>query len=208
MITGPITLESLLDKPLPVCYPPKDPYKDSYEALYEKESDNEKQDVKVIDRNKSDGTELRFIWNRGKSNSNVTDTGKGKFGYSFYYARYVYYDKYIMEVPELATDKRNTAFLGRIFTNKRSLNDFEIPVMLVVQTKNSDDLFTRIVSSYFKDDDIFSRRYFNRALMLSNKNIHDSDFIETEDVDEKRLWDAWQEYKRRSLAWEEANKLS
>ncbi len=203
-----ITLESLITKP-ENCHPPKEKYKDSEEALYEKESGDENDDVEVTDRQLPGGELFTFVWNRGKSNSNITDTGKGKFGFSFYYARYAYRDPYLWEIPELASDKQNTAFLGRIIDTPKNDDDFGAPIMLVIQAKK-ESLVTntrkRIVSAYFKEDDIFTRKYYNRALHISNKSTNrKSVTFEGEDPDQ--LWKAWQWYKKRALAWEEAHKL-
>ena len=38
-----------------------------------------------------------FVWHREKSNRNITDTGDGK-GFSFYLARYVFEDPYVVEI--------------------------------------------------------------------------------------------------------------
>ncbi len=206
MITGPITLESLLDKPLPIYHYPKDEYKDSIEALYEKEEGDENQDVVVIDKSIATGKKLEFIWNRGKSNANITDTGEGKFGFSFYYARYAYRDKCMIEVPELATDKRNTAFIAQIIDDSNIYKRSSEPIMLIIQERKNEDGFKRIVSAYFKSPEDWVVKFINKIRQAHR--FSDGRSMEAyESTNPDLITWATEEYHKRSLAWEEANKL-
>jgi hypothetical protein len=43
----------------------------------------------------TDKGQVAFKWTRGKSNQNINDTGTGKQGFSFYFARYVFRDPFL-----------------------------------------------------------------------------------------------------------------
>ncbi len=205
-MTERITLESLITKP-ENCHSPKEVYKDSREALYEKELGNEDDDVEVTDRRIHDGKLFTFVWNRGKSNSNIDNTRDGKLGFSFYYARYVYRDEYLWEVPELTRDTRNTAFLGRIIEDPETNEEFDLPVMLVIQAKKESVISNkriRIVSAYFYYNELYTRRYFGRMILRMNKqnkqpnqNSNSFESAYPNQSHREQIYDVLQRYKNK-----------
>jgi uncharacterized DUF497 family protein len=194
-----ITLESLLHH---ATHGIGDVYKDSEAALYEKECESEENaDVEVLDRRRDTGKILHFIWDRKKSNDNVDDIRLGKRGFSFYYARYLYRDAYILECPELAKGLNNTAFIGMI-----EEEDDEEDVLLVIQAKHEEKNRIRIISSYYKEDYNLLKRYTKHIKRLNRSGTFHKNTIVYDDGDPDRLKKAWEGYHRRQVAFEEAQK--
>lgn len=77
-----------------------------------------------------------FVWHREKSNKNITNTGDGK-GFSFYLARYVFEDPYVVEI-ENETNPENDKTLGIVAENN---------VMVVINAKLEGDKI-RIISAW------------------------------------------------------------
>jgi len=155
-----------------------DKFKFSRKAFREKEFDKtigdlDKRNVEVIDRDKNTGKIFHFIWNIGKSNDNIDDTREGKGGFSFYLSRYVYYDIYKMEVPDLVEAQyrhERTAYVGQIFDPERPHARTKTPVAIVIQLKEEKRDRIRIISSYMKDlDHGITELYYDRALKMARK---------------------------------------
>jgi uncharacterized DUF497 family protein len=197
-----ISLESLLNrKRISITHGIGDTYKDSEEALYEKEG-NEDADVEVIDRRKDTGEIIHYIWDKRKSNANVTDTRFGKLGFSFYFARYVYRDPYKVECPEEATDPNNTAYVGIL--EERRENE---SVLVVIQTRLESAMHNhriRIISAYYKDNRFLYRRYINNLRSLLKRGVVPGYTVEWEDSPPDQLKRAWEGYHRRQVAFEDA----
>jgi hypothetical protein len=159
-----ITLESLL---YPTIHGIGDKFKNSRDAFFEKEEGDEDVDVEITDRVSGTTKILNFVWNRGKSNRNTIDTGDGKFGFSFYYARYAYADPYKLKCPDLASDKHNIAYLARI----RREDDEEYP-FLVVQAKPEPHTKgkLRIITAYYKQDAPSILRYLAHLETIMGKD--------------------------------------
>jgi hypothetical protein len=83
-------------------------YEDSDEAYFEKEPGDPNEYVIVND------DLFTFKWQRSKSNENINDTMTGRRCFSFYFARYVFFDPNFYVDEELATDERNTGIIGII----------------------------------------------------------------------------------------------
>jgi uncharacterized DUF497 family protein len=93
----------------------------------------------------------RFVWNRKKSNDNITDTDDGR-GFSFYYARYVFNDKYVYEAFN-ETNPENEKTVGIIPKGNEK-------VMVVINAAIEDSLI-RIISAWEVDDtSIWAKRYW------------------------------------------------
>ena len=139
-------------------------YKDSEAAFFEIEPGNPNEEVTVKDGN------LTFVWNRGKSNENITDTRSGKEGFSFYYARYAFKDKFKVFDSSLASDPKNEGILGTVPNGSR--------VMIVINVK-ADALekgVIRIVSAYFTSNPRLIDMYNHRkALKMRYKEYEEED---------------------------------
>jgi uncharacterized DUF497 family protein len=119
-------------------------YKDSDQACFEKELGNHKEDVTVID--KYNNKNFVFKWQRGKSNENIDDIGIGKRGFSFYLARYVFFDPYFLEDEALATDEKNTGIIGIIPGDKKEEK------IIVINAIEENSGAIRIISAYYADN--------------------------------------------------------
>ena len=106
--------------------------KDSEEAFYEIETGNPDEEISVKDG------KFSFVWHRKKSNSNVKEKG-----FSFYYARHAYKDKYKLIDPDFASDSKNTGILGMIPGNTNKM------ILIYAQTDYLERGITRIVSAYY-----------------------------------------------------------
>jgi hypothetical protein len=180
-------------------------YKNSPEAFYEIDEGAEDRDVEIVDRDTIDKTIFRFIWNRGKSNRNTVDTGDGKFGFSFYYARHAYGDPYKVECKELAKGAGNTAYLARI--RRLVSRRVENPI-LIVQAREDPEKRIRIISAYYRDDSFAWGTYYNHYEAVVGRN---RGFVKKNRVFEgappELLEARWEEYQRRQqIAFEKAQK--
>jgi uncharacterized DUF497 family protein len=143
------------------------PYKNSEEAWHEEEKANLKEDVVVID--KFDGNQVVFKWTREKSNANIKDTGTGKEGFLFYYARYVFTDPNLYKNDALAETERSTGVIGRV-------NLKDKPMLVINYTEESTNTI-RIISAYYADDPkytLFVNKYWervNRGIPNRQKNL-------------------------------------
>jgi hypothetical protein len=106
---------------------------DSYEAYYLEDPGDPNGLVVVKD------DVLTFTWYREKSNENLIDTRDNKKGFSFYFARGVYYDEYKIKDNDLASDKRNTGILGMV-------DELDKKVMIVINVKKT--LMSQIKYTY------------------------------------------------------------
>ena len=99
-----------------------------------------------------------FIWNRKKSNENITDTRQGK-GFSFYYARHAFDDEfstftYNEQNPE------NTKLLGIV--------DEKVMVVINYELENNN---YRIISAWETDNQNLIEIYLrNKNKILKRKN--------------------------------------
>jgi hypothetical protein len=131
-------------------------YKDSEQAYFGKESGDPNEIVKVIDED--NGKIFFYSWERGKSNKNIDDTSFRKKGFSFYLARYVFFDEYFYFDDELAENENYTGTIGVIFGDK---NQEEL---IIINTEDISGV-TVIISAYYADDpkyDIFVKKYWKR----------------------------------------------
>jgi len=153
-----------------------DKFKFSEDAFYNEEFDKirgdlDNRNVEVIDREKETGHIDHFIWNIGKSNENITDTSEEKDGFSFYMARFIHYDPYKMEVPELADQSKGedrTAFIGQIFDPLHPTLSKKDPVLAIIQLKKEYKGRIRIIFCYRKNLSKELRlAYFERATAMS-----------------------------------------
>ena len=131
----------------------------SQEAFFSKDvSGLENEDVIVGD----------FIWNRGKSNENIIDTGDGK-GFSFYYARHVFSDNDNIDVYN-EQNPDNFKTLGIIDKN----------VMVVINCETENERI-RIISAWEVDNNNpLAVRYFRKKNMKKDKKHFQ------ENIEEKR----------------------
>jgi uncharacterized DUF497 family protein len=123
-------------------------YEDSDKACFEKESGDPDEYVIVND------DLFTFKWRRGKSNENVNDTGTGKRGFSFYFARYVFYDKYSYDDETLATNNNYTGHFGIIPGDEKEEK------FIVINTIEEDSNIL-IISAYYADDPKY-QKYIER----------------------------------------------
>jgi uncharacterized DUF497 family protein len=138
-------------------------YKDTAQAWYQEEIGNPREDVIVVDN--FGGKELTFKWTRGKSNSNITDTGTGKEGFSFYFARYVFRDPCLYKNDALASNPDLTGVIGKVHKDDKE--------MLVVNAVEETTNIIRIVSAYYADDpkyQLFVERYRYKVVNTAKKN--------------------------------------
>jgi len=127
-------------------------YKNSEAAFFEIEPGNPNEDVVVKDGR------LTFVWNREKSNSNITDSRSGK-GFSFYFARHAFKDEFKLLYPGLASDPKNQGILGTVSGDRK--------VMIVINVK-TDDLrkgVVRIVSAYYTNNQKLINYYNDNKIM-------------------------------------------
>jgi uncharacterized DUF497 family protein len=126
------------------------------QAWYSTEEGNQKEDVTVVDiTNKG---QVTFKWTRGKSNQNINDTGTGKQGFSFYLARYVFRDTFLIEDDVLETSGDSTGVIGRAHKRDRK--------MIVINAVKEAENLIRIVSAYYADDpkyELFVNKYRERV---------------------------------------------
>jgi uncharacterized DUF497 family protein len=112
----------------------------SENAYYEKDvSGPENEDVHI-----NDG-KIHFVWNRGKSNENISNTGDGK-GFSFYLARHVYKDPNVLYIDcsEGNTDNEDrTRVVGIIPGDEKTMS--------VIDIVNEDNNSKRIISANYVD---------------------------------------------------------
>ena len=136
----------------------------SYDAFYEIDHGDPKGLVEVKDK------AINFTWYRSKSNENLTDTREGK-GFSFYLARFAYYDKYKIIDNDLAKDKNNTGILSMI--------EFDKKVMIVINVKLDENEKIHIVSAYYTSDPKLIKEYnVNKAIM---KRIEEAISLRTDE---------------------------
>jgi len=115
--------------------------KDSEGAYYEIDPGNQNDEVVV-----KDGKALS-TWLRQRSNENVIQ------GFSFYYARHVFKDKYFILDEDLAPDPDNTGILGVIPESKN------VMILAHVQTDYLDKGITKIVSAHYVTDQNLIEKY-------------------------------------------------
>jgi hypothetical protein len=137
----------------------------SYEAYYEIEEPNEHINVYA------DHLELKFIWDRVKSNENITD-----HGFSHYLTRYFYCDEYCLfngqkvgkDTVKIKTDKNNKGILCAYDT---STNDNDLPeqLVLIVQQEKLDNDRIRLISCYEIENDKYLYWYHKNQLNLLRK---------------------------------------
>jgi len=131
-------------------------YKDSDRAFFEKEPGDPEEIVKVIDEN--DGKISIYTWERRKSNKNIDDASIEKRGFSFYLARYVFFDKYFYFDDDLATNKDYTGIIGVIPGDKKQEE------LIVINIEDGQGVI-RIIAAYYADDlkyDKFVEKYWKR----------------------------------------------
>jgi uncharacterized DUF497 family protein len=134
----------------------KTDYKDTEQAWYDIEEGNQKDDVTVIDV--TDKGQVAFKWTREKSNQNITDIRTGKQGFSFYLARYVFRDTFLIEDDVLATKDDLTGVIGRAHKKDKE--------MIVINAVKEAENLIRIVSAYYADDpkyELFVNKYKERV---------------------------------------------
>ena len=88
-----------------------------------------------------------FVWNRGKSNENLTNMRQGK-GFSFYYARHAFEDEDCLHIFDIE-NLDNTKSLGIIFEK----------VVIVINCINENNKI-RIISAWEDNDTILSDIYW------------------------------------------------
>ncbi len=123
-----------------------EPYEDSYEAYYEKDKTGPENEDVICGK---------FVWNRKKSNENITDTSDGK-GFSFYLARHAFDDKFKVTIKD-KTNEKNKQTLGVVAGDEK--------LMVVVNVKTEGDKI-RIISAWKTED--FSR--YAKLYYDTNKN--------------------------------------
>jgi uncharacterized DUF497 family protein len=131
-------------------------YKNSEKAWSEEEEGNPNEDVVVVD--KFGNKQVAFKWTRKKSNENIKDTGTGKEGFSFYYARYVFTDPNLYKSDVLAEIEEATGVIGRTSIKDR-------PMLVVNSVEESTDTI-RIISAYYADApkyELFVNKYWERV---------------------------------------------
>jgi uncharacterized DUF497 family protein len=175
-------------------------YKDTKEAWYYTEEGNKKGDVTVIDT--TDKGQVIFKWAREKSNQNINDTGTGKEGFSFYLARYVFRDTFLIEDDVLATSDDLTGVIGRAHKKDREM----IVINAVKETENT----IRIVSAYYADDpkyELFVNKYkervkrgiINKPKKEGHKKVYSILAGSMPESLEKRIGDVLRERKKKSI---------
>jgi uncharacterized DUF497 family protein len=119
------------------------PFEDTKEAWFEKDiAGPENEDVHID----------RFVWNRKKSNDNITDTKDGN-GFSFYYARCVFNDKFLIEAFN-ENNPENEKSIGIVPEGNQK-------VMVVINTSEGEDGLIRIISAWEVDDtSIWAKKYW------------------------------------------------
>jgi hypothetical protein len=141
-------------------------YKDSEEARFNKEVGDTQEDVTIKDVF-TNGLKITFVWNRGKSNENVTDIGDGKKGFSFYQARYVYRDPYSQKNIAKVSNPGGLSVVGTVFEDDQE-------AMIVIQEKEEGkdeegNRKIRIFSATYAPD-ILQLKYFKRAFEMAKKS--------------------------------------
>jgi hypothetical protein len=148
-------------------------YKDSDSAFFNKEEGDPNEIITVVDSQKSK-TQI-FKWCRNKSNETVSNAGEGKTGFSFYYARYVFRDPYLLDDEKLAADRSYSGLIGVIPNGCEK--------MFVINAIEEDDCIF-IVSVCKAEDpkyEPFIKKYENRKkrLELYGKLSDSSDLATT-----------------------------
>ena len=140
----------------------------SYEAFYEIDPGDPKELVEVKDK------ALTFTWYRGKSNENLTVTREGKEGFSFYLARFAYYDRDKIIDNDLATDKNCTGIIGMV----EKTND---KLMIVINVKQDDDDMYKIhiVSAYYTYEPKIIKQYLVQK--KQNERIREAIAMQTDE---------------------------
>jgi uncharacterized DUF497 family protein len=115
---------------------------DSDEAYFYKDTSGPEENDVIV---------TKFIWHRGKSNANIDDTREYKGGFSFYYARHIYEDKYFYYIPPRKNKKQ--VIPGR-YHGVGKLPKPDNSSLLVVDTREEvhGKKYLRIISSRYANE--------------------------------------------------------
>ncbi|MCL2233249.1 MAG: hypothetical protein FWB99_09250 [Treponema sp.] len=127
---------------------------------------NLNEDVVVVDTFEN-GETITFVWNRGKSNENINDTGQGKSGISFYEARYVYRDPYLQRDTVKTSNLRGLSVVGTVLKD-----DKEVTLVIQERKEGKDEKGNRIIrifSATYANDKIRAD-YFHRVVNMMRRD--------------------------------------